>query len=138
MPGAPMTLQDQLVLSIRQYRAILLELNRLEADLSALPSEQLVAFAQAFSEQQEEAAQTDRQIEEALAAAGGAAEPALNQQRVALMHQVQERNRLLSQKLHGMMSVISDELSQLRSGRSAMAGYGGARDSKGATISRNY
>ncbi|BCA79150.1 hypothetical protein [Desulfuromonas sp. AOP6] len=55
-------------------------------------------------------------------------------QRQELMQRIEAQNRLISEKIRGMMSVISAEIGQLRGGMTAMSGYHGDRDHKGSVL----
>ncbi|MCP3178443.1 hypothetical protein MJO47_15155 [Desulfuromonas sp. KJ2020] len=61
----------------------------------------------------------------------------LHQQRQELLQRLEEQNRLISEKIRGMMSLISAEIGQLRGGMTAMSGYHGDCDQKGSVLKKS-
>ncbi len=59
----------------------------------------------------------------------------LFKQRTELLNEVLELNRLLLPKINGMMSLISNELSELKNGRALVSGYKQAAGPNGSIVS---
>ncbi|WP_305046391.1 hypothetical protein [Geoalkalibacter sp.] len=132
-------LRQALEQSALHYRGILSALTTFDAALSQVDAEEIAAFAQELRRLMAEAAALD----EAFFALLGCMEPLPElaeplARRLELMQQVQANNRLLSEKIRGMMSVISSELSQARDGRAAMSGYRGGAVQRGGLVSGNF
>lgn len=125
--------------SITHYAQTLYALQQFEEDAASFAPEEIYGFAEELRTRQEQAARIDAEIERRLRqgeTASGLAEELA--QRLELMHDVQAFNGLLSQKIRGMMSVISSELSQTRGGREAMSGYRSRTDGRGSIVSGNF
>jgi predicted ribosome quality control (RQC) complex YloA/Tae2 family protein len=121
--------------SISQYQAILDQIFEEAKALEQARPQHIEACSGRLNEMREEA----RRIDEALADLVRKEETrfdasSLFQKRRELMRRVLEQNNLLSDKIHGINSVISDEISQIKKGRTAMAGYKGQRKPKGKVL----
>lgn len=125
--------------SITHYAQTLHALQQFDEDAAGFTPEQIHAFAEKLRARQAQAAGIDAEIEGRLRQGEPASELAEKlAQRLELMHDVQAFNGLLSQKIRGMMSVISSELSQTRGGREAMLGYRSRTDGRGSIVSGNF
>jgi hypothetical protein len=121
--------------SIGQYQAILDQTLEVAKVLEQARPQHIVACSGRLNKMREEARRTD----EALAELFRKKEiqfdaSSLFQKRRELMRRVLEQNNLLSDKIRGINSVISDEISQIKKGRTAMAGYKGQRKPKGKVL----
>lgn len=125
--------------SITHYAQTLRDLQQFDEEAASFTPEEIRVFAQQLRKRQEQAALIDTEIERRLRQ--GETAPGVFDglaQRLELMHGVQVFNGLLSQKIRGMMSVISSELSQTRGGREAMSGYRSRTDGRGSIVSGNF
>jgi hypothetical protein len=121
--------------SIGQYQAILDQVFEAAKIMEQTRPQHIEACSGCLNEMREEA----RRIDEALAELFRKKEiqfdaSSLFQKRRELMRRVLEQNNLLSDKIRGINSVISDEISQIKKGRTAMAGYKGQRKPKGKVL----
>ncbi len=82
---------------------------------------------------QSAAARADEQLLAVLSEGQAAAHP-LIQQRLQLIEKIVEQNRLISSQAHGIMAVVSAELSQLRDGRAAVSGYAPNQETRGKRV----
>ncbi|MDO3377869.1 hypothetical protein [Geoalkalibacter halelectricus] len=125
--------------STRHYADMLAALARFDAEAAAVTPETLSAFAEELHERRRRVEVFDRAIavllpdcdvDSRLAAA--------LERRLELMEKVRDNNQLLSDKIRGMMSVVSSELAQARGGRAAMSGYRGGSADRGSIVSGNF
>ncbi|AJF07566.1 hypothetical protein [Geoalkalibacter subterraneus] len=123
-------------LSISQYRDILDALERFGETLGKVDSEQISLFAEELRQRQQQAAEIDADVERGVCALNckDATLEAVLERRTRIMARVREHNQLLSEKIRGMMSVISEELTQARIGKAAMSGYRGQDQGKGSIL----
>ncbi|WP_305043803.1 hypothetical protein [Geoalkalibacter sp.] len=132
-------LQQALEQSSHHYREILAALEAFDGAVSGADAAEIAAFADDLRRLMAQA----EVLDETFFALLGQVEPAAElaaplARRVELMQQVQANNRLLSEKIRGMMSVISSELTQARDGRAAMSGYRSGAPARGALVSGNF
>lgn len=123
-------------LSISHYRDIFDALERFGENLGKVDAEQISLFAEELRQRQQQAAEIDADVElgvSALNCKDATLEAAL-ERRTRVMARVREHNQLLSEKIRGMMSVISDELNQARTGKAAMGGYRTQDQGKGSIL----
>ncbi len=137
--GADMTLEEvykTVDLSINHYREILDALERFDENLCKVDSERISLFAEELRQRQQQIAEIDTDVERGVCALNckDATLEAVLERRTRIMARVREHNQLLSGKIRGMMSVISDELSQARTGKAAMSGYRGQDQGKGSIL----
>lgn len=127
-----------LVDSLEQYQEILGLIDEFAALELDRPEDVLQMNAR-LNRLQEEAAATDRLIEEALAASGlvFTLRP-LMQERVEVMSEIVRRNGLLSPRIEAKMASTLAELNEIRTGMTAMAGYRPAPDEKGKRLQDAY
>jgi hypothetical protein len=123
-------------LSISQYRDILNALERFDETLGKVDSERISQFAEELRQRQQQAAKIDADVERGVCGLNckDATLEAALERRTRVMARVREHNQLLSEKIRGMMSVISEELSQARTGKAAMSGYRGQDQGKGSIL----
>ncbi|KIH75644.1 hypothetical protein SAMN05660860_03024 [Geoalkalibacter ferrihydriticus] len=125
--------------STRHYAEMLDALAEFDAVAAGAVAQGIVAFAEELHRRRAQVEVFDRVIAGLLPEA--TSDPLLVaalERRQSLMQQVQDNNRLLSEKIRGMMSVISSELTQARGGRAAMSGYRGAATGRGSIVSGNF
>jgi hypothetical protein len=117
-------MNERLQKSIEQYRKILDHAQQLDQLLSRGNPEQLRKYTAELQALQDVAAAQDRELLDELAADCGQwqAHP-LFAERMRLLQQIVEMNDLLLPRISGMMSLAAVELTQLRDGRVAVAGY---------------
>ncbi len=126
----------QLQKSIDHYRRIIDHAKLLEELLRNNEPEQLRNYTTQLRAMQEEAGLHDRELlkEIALNTEQWQAHP-LFQERLKLLQQIIEMNNLLLPRIRGIMSVASAELSQVKDGRVAVAGYHPATSQNGSVRS---
>jgi len=124
-------------LSIGHYHEILSDLEAFGEKLGKVDAEAISLFAAELRERQQKVEELDAAVERGVLALGGSRDVTLEaalERRAKIMSRVREYNQLLSEKIRGMMSVISDELSQARTGKAAMSGYRGQDQGKGSIL----
>ncbi|MGE4580267.1 MAG: hypothetical protein AB7F21_12115 [Desulfuromonadales bacterium] len=132
------TLEALLRASIAIYTDLLQRMQAMTEELCAASPERLQALVEEMNWRQQELRGQDAALQNVLQEAGeGAKDHPLLCQRQELMQQVAAQNRLISEKIRGMMSVISAEIGQLRGGMTAMSGYHGGRDQKGSVLQKS-
>ncbi len=118
------TLEYLLRQSMTRYGEIHLFLNSMEGRLAVLEPVALQSVILRLRSLQDDAATQDVELNRRLDHEGAsAANLPLFQERLALLRRVGERNRLLLDKINGIISLISSELAQIRDGRTALNGY---------------
>jgi len=118
------TLADLLHKSVGQYREVLGHIRGIAIILEQADPDQTRLCCQRLKAMQDKARQTDMFLARRLEA--DTLTPAAQsffRERLDLMRQVAEHNRLLFPRLSGMMSMISAEIGQIRQGAAAMSGY---------------
>ncbi|NOY13701.1 MAG: hypothetical protein GXP51_08500 [Deltaproteobacteria bacterium] len=110
--------------SIKQYRKIVEHAQQLDQLLAKGDPEQLQDYTARLQTLQTEAGLNDQQLLTGIArdSVRWQAHP-LFHQRMQLLEQIVEMNKLLLPRVRGMMSVTAAELTQLREGRVAVSGY---------------
>ncbi len=123
-------------LSISHYYEILSELEAFGEKLGKVDAEAISLFATELRDRQRQVEEIDANVERGVLALGSrdATLEAALERRARIISRVREYNQLLSEKIRGMMSVISDELSQARTGKAAMSGYRGQDQGKGSIL----
>ena len=110
--------------SVEQYRKIVAHANQLEKLLKNADPEVLRQYTQKLHELQDEAIQRDRVFNELfLSHKDTYRNHPLFQERSELIEQIVKMNHLLLPRIRGMMAVAAHEISQIKGGRVAMAGY---------------
>lgn len=127
-----------LVQSMEQYRQILGLIEEI-ATLELDRPEEVGQMTDRLLRLQEEAAATDRLIQESLA---GSEPPftlyPLMQERMEVMSEIVRRNGLLSPRIEAKMASTLAELNEIRTGMTAMAGYRPAPCEKGKRLQDAY
>ncbi len=115
---------DLLKKSVAQYRAIVDFISAAAEMLARAQPHDTKLYCGRLQVMQDEAKHTDLALADLFAADNmdWQALP-LFRERLALMREVVEHNRLLFPKINGMMSVISAEIRQIKEGAAAMSGY---------------
>ncbi|MDY0190556.1 MAG: hypothetical protein RBR22_07455 [Desulfuromonas sp.] len=122
-----------LLTSIELYQVVLSQMQKISAAMSA--SSALPTLVQQLHEQQLAAQRHDAGLLELLQQADGAlAHHPLYMQRMDLIGQVLQLNRLLLPNINGMMALISHELKQVHNGRVVMGGYKQATKKSGRIV----
>lgn len=127
--------QPLLQQSLIHYRTLHRLMQQLDVALGSDEPEVLLELHQQLLSVQQQAQVTDDQVEPLLSTANPGALAPLLAERQTLLQGLQLHNRLLSEKIHGILPVISDELSQLRIGRVAVSGYASAPQARGDRVS---
>ncbi len=110
--------------SIKQYRQILDHAEQLDHLLIKSDPEELRDYTVRLQELQDEAGMNDRIFLEVFPHNSDAwKDHPLFQERTRLLEQIVELNHLLLPRIRGMMAVTAHELSQIKGGRVAVAGY---------------
>ena len=120
--------------SIEYYRRIVEHAHQLEKLLGKADPEELRSYTARLHELQAEAIQTDRVFNELFSRDSKAwSDHPLVAERSELIEQIVKMNHLLLPRIRGMMAVAAHEISQIKGGRVAMAGYHqpSSRKSKG-------
>lgn len=110
--------------SIEQYKQILEHAGQLDQLLLKSDPEKLQSYTERLQELQDEAALNDRVFLEIFphTSTYWQGHP-LFLERTRLLEKIVELNHLLLPRIRAMMAVTANELSQLKSGRVAVAGY---------------
>ncbi|MBN1958828.1 MAG: hypothetical protein JXQ81_06145 [Desulfuromonadales bacterium] len=110
--------------SIEQYSRIIDHAGQLDQILQKSDPDELKTYTQKLQELQEEAGLHDRIFHELFSrhSADWQDHP-LFQERTRLLKQIVELNHLLLPRIRGMMAVTAHELTQIKGGRVAVAGY---------------
>ena len=110
--------------SIQQYRQILDHAEQLDQLLVKADPEELRSYTQRLQELQDEAGLNDRIFLEVFPKNSEVwKNHPLFLERSRLLEKIVELNHLLLPRIHGMMAVTAHELSQIKGGRVAVAGY---------------
>ncbi|MFK5927064.1 MAG: hypothetical protein QM483_10580 [Desulfuromusa sp.] len=110
--------------SIEQYRQIIDHAGQLDHLLLKSDPEQLQSYTVRLQELQDEAGLNDRIFLEVFPRNSTYwQEHPLFIERTRLLEKIVELNHLLLPRIRGMMAVTANELSQIKSGRVAVAGY---------------
>jgi len=110
--------------SIEQYRRIVDHAQQLEKLLHKADPEELRSYTARLQELQDEASLNDRVFYDLFSRDSAAwGNHPLFRERSELIEQIVKMNQLLLPKIRGMMAVTSHEISQIKGGRVAMAGY---------------
>lgn len=128
--------QAQLQQSVAHYRALHDLMQQLDEALGRDDAELLSELQEQLLVVQEQARQSDALAGPGLAPEGEVAP--LLAERKQLLEALQQQNRLLSGKIHGILPVIADELAQLRAGRTAVSGYASGAQARGGSVSGAY
>ncbi len=125
-------LDELLQNSIDRYQLIMNEMLKLSGDVEM---EGLVAraFTESIAQLQADAARADEEVL-AVLSEGHVVDHPLIQQRLQLIEKIVEQNRLISSQAHGIMAVVSAELSQLRDGRAVVSGYAPNQETRGKRV----
>lgn len=130
----PAQLETLLQQSVAHYQAMADLMRQLDGAL-ALDDPELLADLQAQLElMQEQAGAADALIAPMLPASPVGALARLMAERMTLLEELQAQNRLISEKIRGILPVIADELAQLRVGQTAVSGYAGGSQPRGGNI----
>lgn len=133
-PGHEARLPEILLSSIAAYEALYaLNADLLSLDMQCNP-EIIEDFCGRLNAQQLEVQKHDLLLSSVPKQAFPNNYDSLLLRRQELLQRVFEQNRLISDKIHGMMSLISAEVSQIRGGMTAMSGYRGGREHKGNVL----
>jgi hypothetical protein len=115
-------LAQSLLTSIELYHVVLSQMQKIAAAMSAPTS--LTVLVQLLHEQQLAAQLHDEELMGLLHQADSSiTKNSLYMQRMDLIEQVLQLNRLLLPNIDGMMAVLSHELAQVHNGRVVMGGY---------------
>jgi hypothetical protein len=110
--------------SIEQYRDIIAHARHLEALLTDADPVALQFYTERLQQLQDDAGVNDERLFELYATDSEYwKEHPLFIERNELLEQIVELNHLLLPRIRGIMAVIANELSQIKSGRAAVAGY---------------
>lgn len=110
--------------SIEQYRRIVAHAEQLEALLDKGDPERLRAYTTHLQELQHEAEAHDRIFHDLLSHQDDDwFSHQLFEERTRLLKRIVTMNQLLLPRIHGMMAVTAHELSQIKGGKVAVAGY---------------
>ncbi len=110
--------------SIEQYSRIIDHAGQLDRLLQKSDPEELRAYTVRLQELQEEAGLHDRIFQELFSRNSDQwQDHPLFRERTRLLERIVELNHLLLPKIRGMMAVTAHELTQIKSGRVAVAGY---------------
>lgn len=131
-------LQSLLQRSVEHYRALDALMQQIELALIAEDPDLLTDLQAQVAAVQEQARETDALIAPLLPDAPGGTLAALMSERKELLKGLQAQNRLISEKIRGILPVIADELGQLRAGQTAMTGYASGPQARGGTIRGAY
>lgn len=114
--------QQLLCRSIEIYRDIIEITVRIAEELHAHTHEELQRTITSLQGLQQDAEQVDTLLAEAASDTSSRTRELFAARR-EMIKKCSRQNKLLSPRIHGMMAVISAELSQIRNGRIAMTGY---------------
>ena len=134
----PSHLQSLLQLSVAHYLALDALMQQIELALSVDDPVLLAELQEQVEAVQEQAQATDALIAPLLPDAPMGILAALISERKALLEGLQGQNRLISEKIRGILPVIADELGQLRAGQTAVSGYASGPQVRGGTIRGAY
>ncbi len=117
-------MEDCIRKSIEQYHRIIEHTGRLEALLCRPDPDELQEYTRRLSLLQDEAGRHDRLWQERFAGdAGDRSHYPLLEERNRLLERIVKVNHALLPRIQGMMAVTTHELSQIRNGSTAVAGY---------------
>ncbi|MBW6510121.1 MAG: hypothetical protein K0A94_11345 [Desulfuromonadales bacterium] len=117
-------MEHYLIKSIDQYRVIIAHARRLESLLQDADSAALQNYTEELQRLQDDAGVNDERVFELYAADSEYwKQHPLFIERNELLEQIVELNHLLLPRIRGIMAVIASELAQIKSGRTAVAGY---------------
>ncbi len=117
-------MEETLKQSIEQYRVIIAHARRLESLLQDVDSAALQTYTEQLQRLQDDAGVNDERVFELYAADSEYwKQHPLFIERNELLEQIVELNHLLLPRIRGIMAVIASELAQIKSGRTAVAGY---------------
>ena len=110
--------------SIEQYRGIIDHARRLEALLQDADPLALQAYTEKLQQLQDDATVHDELVFELYSSDTDYwKQHPLFIERAGLLEQIVELNHLLLPRIRGIMAVVASELAQIKSGRTAVAGY---------------
>ena len=110
--------------SIEQYQVIIAHARHLESLLQKADPEALQHYTERLQQLQDEAGINDERVFEYYSADSEYwKQHPLFIERKELLEQIVELNQLLLPKIRGIMAVVASELAQIKSGRTAVAGY---------------
>lgn len=132
-------LEPLLQKSISQYQSILELSKETVTRLDVLKPAEINTACEQMTSLQQQAAETDTEI---IQLASTFSTPQVRQapsfdKRLGLMRRVLEQNNLLFSRINGMMAVISQDISQIRWGFSAMSGYKSEQEDSGKIVSHS-
>lgn len=130
----PSHLQSLLQLSVAHYLALDALMQQIELALSVDDPDLLAELQEQVEAVQEQAQATDALIAPLLPDAPMVVLAALISERKALLEGLQGQNRLISEKIRGILPVIADELGQLRAGQTAVSGYASGQQARGDRV----
>lgn len=110
--------------SIEQYRGIIAHAQRLDGLLQDADPTALQDYTEKLQQLQDEAGLNDERVFDLYSHdAEYWKQHPLFIERTRLLEQIVELNHLLLPRIRGIMAVVASELAQIKSGRSAVAGY---------------
>ncbi len=110
--------------SIEQYRGIIDHARRLEELLQEADPAALQAYTEKLQQLQDDAGLNDELVFDLYSSdADYWKQHPLFIERTQLLEQIVELNHLLLPRIRGIMAVVASELAQIKSGRTAVAGY---------------
>ncbi len=110
--------------SIEQYRVIIAHARHLESLLQKADPESLQHYTERLQQLQDEASENDERVFKLYADNSEYwKQHPLFIERKELLEQIVQLNHLLLPRIRGIMAVIASELAQIKSGRTAVAGY---------------
>lgn len=130
----PAQLETLLQQSVAHYQAMAALMRQLDGALALDDPELLVDLQAQLELMQERAGATDALIAPMLPASPVSPLAELMAERMTLLEELQAQNRLISEKIRGILPVIADELAQLRVGQTAVSGYAGGSQARGGNI----
>lgn len=110
--------------SIEQYRVIIDHAQRLDALLQEADPATLNSYTERLQQLQDEASLNDERVFDLYSSNTDYwKQHPLFVERAEMLDQIVELNRLLLPRIRGIMAVVASELAQIKSGRTAVAGY---------------
>lgn len=117
-------MEEILEKSVVQYQRIIDHVQKLNAMLRQVEPDELQAYTEELQQLQDEASVNDQVLIEQFAGnVDVLSEHPLFDERKQLLEEIVAMNRLLLPKIRGIMAVVANELSQIKSGRQAVIGY---------------
>lgn len=117
-------MEETLKKSIEQYRGIIDHARHLEGLLQDADPAELQGYTETLQQLQDEASVNDELVFDLYSSdADYWKQHPLFIERAQLLEQIVELNHLLLPRIRGIMAVVASELAQIKSGRTAVAGY---------------